>query len=219
MFGPWSSRKAHLIYLSPCCKTEKTIAEDILLSGLFFLCFRGHCYKQQHKKSALTAVPCWKKRHFPCNTAGILVELRARRAPAVSNKGMFMLSIKGWAVIKTHFFFILMNANWHICYGGLAVQTLQLAWLINYRPAGGAVEMEAAAEMGVEVMKGVGAGGREWEMKELGGKGREWGGVRKWSETFVLQIIFLLFFFFLIRLEECCSFNSVLWGSFSFILA
>lgn len=27
---------------------------------------------------------------------------------------------------------ILMNANWHICYGGLAVQTLQLAWLINY---------------------------------------------------------------------------------------
>lgn len=38
---------------------------------------------------------------------------------------------------------ILMNANWHICYGGLAVQTLQLAWLINYPPAGGSLEMEA----------------------------------------------------------------------------
>lgn len=38
---------------------------------------------------------------------------------------------------------ILMNANWHICYGGLAVQTLQLAWLINYPPAGGSLQMEA----------------------------------------------------------------------------
>lgn len=38
---------------------------------------------------------------------------------------------------------VLMNANWHICYGGLAVQTLQLAWLINYPPAGGSLEMEA----------------------------------------------------------------------------
>lgn len=38
---------------------------------------------------------------------------------------------------------ILMNANWHICYGGIAVQTLQLAWLINYPAAGGSLEMEA----------------------------------------------------------------------------
>lgn len=36
-----------------------------------------------------------------------------------------------------------MNANWHICYGGLAVQTLQLVWLINYPPAGDSLEMEA----------------------------------------------------------------------------
>lgn len=67
-----------------------------------------------------------------------------------------------------------MNANWHICYGGLAVQTLQLAWLINYPPAGGSVEMEAAAEMGVEAV--LVGGGVEWEMKE-------WrGGKKKWQE-------------------------------------
>lgn len=30
--------------------------------------------------------------------------LWAERAPGVSNRGMFMLSIKGWVVIKTHFF-------------------------------------------------------------------------------------------------------------------
>lgn len=91
-----------------------------------------------------------------------------------------------------------MNANWHICYSGLAVQTLQLAWLINYRPAGGAVEMEAAAEMGVEVMKeGGGGGGRggEWEMK---GQRGEVGDVRKWSETFCSENQFLC----LIQLEE-----------------
>lgn len=45
---------------------------------------------------------------------------------------------------------ILMNANWHICYGGLAVQTLQLAWLINYPPAGGSLEMESGERMGAE---------------------------------------------------------------------
>lgn len=97
-----------------------------------------------------------------------------------------------------------MNANWHICYGGLAVQTLQLAWLINYRPAGGAVEMEAAAEMGVEVMKG--GGGGEGEGEEEGNerwKSRGGENVRKWSETFVLQISF---FVSLIRLEEMLQF-------------
>lgn len=61
-------------------------------------------------------------------------------------------------------FFILMNANWHICYGGLAVQTLQLAWLINYPPAGGSVEMEAAAEMGVEAV--VGGWNKRWKSGE-----------------------------------------------------
>lgn len=40
-----------------------------------------------------------------------------------------------------------MNANWHICYGGLAVQTLQLVWLINYPPAGGSLEMEAEEQL------------------------------------------------------------------------
>lgn len=40
-----------------------------------------------------------------------------------------------------------MNANWHICYGGLAVQTLQLVWLINYSPAGGSLEMEAEEQL------------------------------------------------------------------------
>lgn len=38
---------------------------------------------------------------------------------------------------------VLMNANWHICYGGLAVQTLQLVWLINYPHASGSPEVEA----------------------------------------------------------------------------
>lgn len=47
-----------------------------------------------------------------------------------SDRRYLCSSIKGWAVIRL--ISILMNANWHICYGGLAVQTLQLAWLINY---------------------------------------------------------------------------------------
>lgn len=50
---------------------------------------------------------------------------------------------------------ILMNANWHICYGGLAVQTLQLAWLINYPPAGGSLEMEAGEWSGGVWMGGI----------------------------------------------------------------
>lgn len=50
---------------------------------------------------------------------------------------------------------ILMNANWHICYGGLAVQTLQLAWLINYPPAGGSLEMEAGEWAGGVWMGGI----------------------------------------------------------------
>lgn len=175
-----SSRKAHLYFFNCLCRTEKTMAQSVLPGWIVPF------------QRAIAAVRCrGKKKCFLCNTAGFLATLPARRGPAVSNKGMFMLSIKAWAVIKTHFF-ILMNANWHICYGGLAVQTLQLAWLINYRPAGGAVEMEAAAEMGVEVMKGGGGGGgREWEMKAE----REGGDVRKWSETFVLQITFFSLWF------------------------
>lgn len=67
-----------------------------------------------------------------------------------------------------------MNANWHICYGGLAVQTLQLAWLINYPPAGGSVEMEAAAEMGVVAVL---VGGGEWNVRWKSGEEK-----KKWQE-------------------------------------
>lgn len=56
-------------------------------------------------------------------------------APVVSNRGCLCCqsNAEQWLRLIS----ILMNANWHICYGGLAVQTLQLAWLINYPPAGG----------------------------------------------------------------------------------
>lgn len=77
---------------------------------------------------------------------------------------------------------ILMNANWHICYGGLAVQTLQLAWLINYPHAGGSLEMEAGERAGR---------GLKREMKE------HWR--KKWKKTVqnlhsLNQSIFFLFF-------------------------
>lgn len=61
---------------------------------------------------------------------------------------------------------ILMNANWHICYGGLAVQTLQLAWLINYPPAGGSLEMEAGEWAGGVWMGGLRKGDGRTEKKK-----------------------------------------------------
>lgn len=75
-----------------------------------------------------------------------LTELWAQRAPGVSNRGCLCCQSKAeqWLRLIS----ILMNANWHICYGGLAVQTLQLAWLINYPPAGGSLEMEAGGTDG-----------------------------------------------------------------------
>lgn len=70
-----------------------------------------------------------------------LTVLWAEWAPGVSDRGCLCCQSKPeqWLRLIS----ILMNANWHICYGGLAVQTLQLAWLINYPPAGGSLEMEA----------------------------------------------------------------------------
>ena len=61
--------------------------------------------------------------------------------PCVVKEGLdriFTVSITGWAVIKA--VSIIINVNWHICRGGLAVQALQLAWFINYLAACGSVE-------------------------------------------------------------------------------
>lgn len=79
---------------------------------------------------------------------------------------------------------ILMNANWHICYGGLAVQTLQLAWLINYPPAGGSLEME----------DGEWAGG--WLGREMKGKNKQ-----KTVEN-LHSMNQIAFFYYIIRPEE-----------------
>ncbi len=96
-----------------------------------------------------------RKMHFFQLWNESLTVLWAERAPGVLNRGCLCCQSKAeqWLRLIS----ILMNANWHICYGGLDVQTLQLAWLINYPPAGGSLEMEAGETDG---------GGDEEEMKE-----------------------------------------------------
>lgn len=71
-------------------------------------------------------------------------KLRDELAPGVSDRGCLCCQSKAeqWLRLIS----LLINANWHICYGGIAVQTLQLAWLINYPPAGGSMETEAGEQ-------------------------------------------------------------------------
>lgn len=85
---------------------------------------------QKEKKRILWPLVMWNES---------LPLLWAEEAPGVSNRGC--LCCQSQAEQWLRLISILMNANWHICYGGLAVQTLQLAWLINYPPAGGSLEM------------------------------------------------------------------------------
>lgn len=112
-------------------------------------------------KSAFSATSSSKKNKFYCQLWNeSLAVLWAEWAPGVSDRGCLCCQSKAeqWLRLIS----ILMNANWHICYGGLAVQTLQLAWLINYPPAGGSLEMEAG--------EGVGGGRkrdeRAWDKKK-----------------------------------------------------
>lgn len=88
-----------------------------------------HWLTAQRKMNFITSI-IWNESH---------IVLWAERALGASNRGCLCCQSKAeqWLRLIS----ILMNANWHICYGGLAVQTLQLAWLINYPPAGGSLEM------------------------------------------------------------------------------
>lgn len=97
-------------------------------------------------------LPAQRKIHFITSLwKEFLKELSAEWAPGVSDMGCLCCQSKAerWLRLIS----ILMNANWHICYGGLAVQTLQLAWLINYPPAGGSLEMEAGEQCGEEAQR------------------------------------------------------------------
>lgn len=107
------------------------------------LCFRSAFSVTYSSKKNLSYCQLWNES---------LKKLWAEWAPGVSDRGCLCCQSKAkqWLRLIS----ILMNANWHICYGGLAVQTLQLAWLINYLPAGGSLEMEAGG-------MGLGVGGRK----------------------------------------------------------
>ena len=99
------------------------------------------------KKCTFSELQLKKRQTFYCQLWNeALTVLWAEWAPGVSDRGCLCCQSKAeqWLRLIS----ILMNANWHICYGGLAVQTLQLAWLINYPPAGGTLEMEAGERVG-----------------------------------------------------------------------
>lgn len=105
-----------------------------------------------HFKHVLSMTSSQRKVHFITSLWNeFLKELSAEWAPGVSDMGCLCCQSKAeqWLRLIS----ILMNANWHICYGGLAVQTLQLAWLINYPPAGGSLEMEAGEQCGGEAQR------------------------------------------------------------------
>lgn len=152
------------------------------------------------KKPAPPAICCReKKKPFLCNTAGFLAVLR--RAPAVSHKGMFLLSIKSWAVIKTHFFCLneckLAHLLWWASCPDSSISMIDQLSSCWWRSGNGGCSRD-------------GCGGDEegrWRRRRTKGMRdeRAEGGknVRKWSETFVLQISFFLS---LIRLEEMLQF-------------
>lgn len=149
MSSPGLSSESHLFSYFVPDKSYHSIYHHVPYSvSYFFTDGDNQCIQPLSFKSAFSATYSSKKNIFYCQLWNeSLTVLWAEWEPGVSDRGCLCCQSKAeqWLRLIS----ILMNANWHICYGGLAVQTLQLAWLINYPPAGGSLEMEAGEGMGV----------------------------------------------------------------------
>lgn len=105
-------------------------------------------------------------------------------------KGMFMLSIKGWAVIKTHFFYLNECKLAHLLWWASCpdssismIDQLSSCWWLS--GGNGGCSGDGDGSWGDEVEERGGWGEKEWK----GG-----GGGRKWSKTFFSANQFLCLF-------------------------
>lgn len=106
MSSPGLSSESHLFSYFVPDKSYHSIYHHVPYSvSYFFTDGDNQCIQPLSFKSAFSATYSSKKNIFYCQLWNeSLTVLWAEWEPGVFRQGMFMLSIKGWAVIKTHFY-------------------------------------------------------------------------------------------------------------------